>query len=95
MVSVTLCVEGGGNRSGDQALRHAFRTSSENAGLRGRLPRIVAGRSRENTYKVFCAGSVTCRMKTYTPHEKIGPLPRRSQGEAQGPQSVERPTWER
>ena len=53
MVSNKLYIEGGGNRS-HQALRHAFKAFFENAGLKKRLPRIVAGRSRENTYKDFC-----------------------------------------
>ena len=53
MVRNKLYIEGGGNRS-HQALRHAFRAFFENAGLKNRLPRIVAGGSRNSTYRAFC-----------------------------------------
>lgn len=55
-MSARVYVEGGGN--GNKALkaecRQAFRTFFERAGLAGRLPRVVAGGGRQQTYDDFC-----------------------------------------
>ena len=54
MVSNKLYIEGGGTPKGDRALRRAFGTFFENAGLRERLPQIVAGGDGNRAYKGFC-----------------------------------------
>ena len=56
-MSARVYVEGGGNNN--KALqvkcRSAFRAFLEKAGLAGRLPRIVAGGGRKETYDDFCS----------------------------------------
>lgn len=53
-MSVRLYVEGGGDsKTLKTACRKGFRTFIDNAGLTGRLPRIVAGGSRRNAYEGF------------------------------------------
>lgn len=54
MVNVTLYVEGGGDSKEQHVrCREGFRKLIEQAGLRGRLPRIVAGGGRLSTYDKF------------------------------------------
>ena len=57
-MSNKLYIEGGGDRKGGRALRRALRrafgTFFENAGLRGHLLQIVAGGDGNRTYKGFC-----------------------------------------
>ena len=53
-MSIRLYVEGGGDsKTLKTACRKGFRSFLENAGLTGRLPRIVAGGSRRNAYESF------------------------------------------
>ena len=53
MVSSFVYVEGGGNRQLDRSCRRAFGTLLERSGFRGRMPRLVASRSRNDTYDHF------------------------------------------
>ena len=54
LVSVAIYVEGGGNSRHLKAdCRRAFSTFLENAGLKGRMPRIVACGSRNNAFDQF------------------------------------------
>ena len=53
-MNVTVCVEGGGDASTlKRQCRKGFSDFFRNAGLSGRMPRIIAGGARENTYKDF------------------------------------------
>ena len=53
-MNVTVCVEGGGDASTlKRKCRKGFSDFFRNAGLPGRMPRIIAGGARENTYKDF------------------------------------------
>jgi len=53
-VSITLYVEGGGDsKELKKRCRRGFRKFIENAGLAGRMPRIVACGGRGNAYKSF------------------------------------------
>ena len=55
-MSVTVCVEGGGDtRTLKTECRKAFSEFFRKAGLAGRMPKIIAGGARKNTYKGFCA----------------------------------------
>jgi len=55
MVGVKLYVEGGGDsRPLHDACRKGFRKFLEKAGLKGRMPRIVACGSRKNAYDDYC-----------------------------------------
>ncbi|CAM2007289.1 hypothetical protein APED_11535 [Acanthopleuribacter pedis] len=50
MVGIHVYVEGGGDRNHLKTeLRQAFTKFAKNAGLKGRMPRFIAGGSRENT----------------------------------------------
>lgn len=54
MVSVRLYVEGGGqSKTQKMACRRGFSTFIHNAGMQGRMPRIVACGSRDNAYDRF------------------------------------------
>ena len=54
MVSVKLCVEGGGDRKTlTRNLRRGLGKFIEKAGLQGRMPRIVACGSRNDAYDSF------------------------------------------
>ena len=54
MVSIKLCVEGGGDsKILRTACREGFRTFIEKAGLAGMMPRIVACGGRDNAYNDF------------------------------------------
>ena len=54
MVSVSLYVEGGGNRRAlKTACRRGFASFLERAGLKGRMPRVVACGTRNNAYDRF------------------------------------------
>lgn len=53
-MSIRLYVEGGGDsKTLKTACRKGFRSFLENAGLTGKLPRIVAGGPRQNAYESF------------------------------------------
>ena len=54
MVKVQLYVEGGGTGEQRTRCRKAFQVFFENAGLQGRLPRVVASGSRHEAYERFC-----------------------------------------
>lgn len=60
-MNAKVYVEGGGN--GNKALRvecrRAFREFFQKAGLAGRLPRVVPGGSRKQTYDDFCTAFET------------------------------------
>lgn len=60
-MNARVYVEGGGN--GNKALRaecrRAFREFFQKAGLAGRLPRVVPGGSRKQTYDDFCTAFET------------------------------------
>lgn len=54
-MSVTVCVEGGGDSNTlKRKCREGFRKFFSKAGLAGRMPKIIAGGARSNTYKDFC-----------------------------------------
>ena len=56
LVSVTVCVEGGGDSSTLKRMcRKGFSEFFRKAGLAGRMPKIIAGGARGSTYKDFCA----------------------------------------
>ena len=53
-MNVTVCVEGGGDASTlKRKCRKGFSDFFRKAGLSGRMPRIIAGGTRDNTYKDF------------------------------------------
>lgn len=53
-MSARVYVEGGGNKALDAECRRAFGELLRKAGLAGRLPRVVAGGGRGQTYDDFC-----------------------------------------
>ena len=52
-MSVTVFVEGGGNKATDSACRQAFRALLTRAGFAGRLPRVIPCGSRNDAYDDF------------------------------------------
>ena len=56
MVTLYLCVEGGGSDSTDlrAECRRGFRTLLERAGFAGRMPRLVACGGRREAFNAFC-----------------------------------------
>ena len=59
-MNVTVCVEGGGDASTlKRQCRRGFSDFFRSAGLSGRMPRIIAGGARDNTYKDFRAAVST------------------------------------
>lgn len=55
---VILYIEGGGDKRDDLhiELRRGFKTFLERAGVKGKMPRLVAGSGRQQTYELFCTG---------------------------------------
>ena len=52
-MSVTVFVEGGGNKATDRACRQAFRSLLTRAGFAGRLPSVIPCGSRNDAYDDF------------------------------------------
>ncbi len=53
-MSAKIYVEGGSGKALNAKCREAFKSFFEAAGLRGRLPRVVPGGGRQQTYDDFC-----------------------------------------
>lgn len=55
MVTITIYVEGGGNGNElKERCRKGFQKFFEKAGMRGRMPKVVACGARQNAYDRFC-----------------------------------------
>ncbi len=70
-----LFIEGGGDSNDLQAeCRNTFRNLLEKAGLKGRLPRIIAAGPREGAYRDFCSFFSDGTVRAFLLVDSEGPV---------------------